>query len=249
MRLLLVRLSETDPNIARCCQQWMVERDKAWTAGDFSQGYANDAPGCLATWVSSDGHHHSMVTLSKCLDRGSAECSGKCAVRRCRSAAALQVTEDDSAHFRGEQGAELLLKDDGNAAVLALIGEWTESLVDSFATNRFGAFRNGDDREVASTLPSGLHNCDDSFQGEGELWQQDDICTTRDTGVERDPAGIAPHEFDEHDTVVTLGGGMESINGFRGRADCGVKPDGHGGPAHIVVDRFGYSDDAEPEMV
>ena len=61
----------------------------------------------------------------------------------------------------------------------------------------------------------------------------------RNAGVEGDVARVAPHHFQDHDSIVAGGGEVEPIEGFRGNVHGCVKPDRLFRGGHIVIDRFG----------
>ena len=55
--------------------------------------------------------------------------------------------------------------------------------------------------------------------------------------VQRDPAGVAAHDFDHHHAVMRLGRGVNLVVGSRG--DGGVEAEGDVGGRQIVVDVLG----------
>ncbi len=73
---------------------------------------------------------------------------------------------------------------------------------------------------------------------ERNLRNQDHIRVPRDTAIESDKAGIAPHHFHHHHPIMGLGGGMQAVNGLGGDADRRIEPEGNDGPPHVVVDGF-----------
>ncbi len=62
-------------------------------------------------------------------------------------------------------------------------------------------------------------------------------------GFERDPAGVAPHDFDHHDAVVRFGGGVDLVHRVGGGVDRGIEAEGDFGGGEIVVDGLGHADD------
>ncbi len=49
------------------------------------------------------------------------------------------------------------------------------------------------------------------------------VCTTGDAGMPCNPAGVTSHNFDDEYTVMTLRRRVQSIDGFSGNGDGGVK--------------------------
>ena len=43
--------------------------------------------------------------------------------------------------------------------------------------------------------------------------------------MERDPAGIAAHHFDDHDPAMRFGRGVQSIDRIGREVDCGIEPE------------------------
>ena len=66
-----------------------------------------------------------------------------------------------------------------------------------------------------------------------------------DSGVEGDPTGVAPHDFDDHDAVMGFGGGVDAVDGVGCDVDGGVKAEGDVGGGEVVVDGFGDADDGQ----
>src|SRR3984885_7961745 len=58
-----------------------------------------------------------------------------------------------------------------------------------------------------------------------------------------DPAGVATHHLDDQDPVVTLGGGMETVDRLGRDAQRRVEAKRHVGGPEVVVDRLRYADD------
>jgi hypothetical protein len=67
-----------------------------------------------------------------------------------------------------------------------------------------------------------------------------------DAGVERDPAGVAPHHLQDHHPVVALGRRVQPVDGIGGHGHRRVKAEGVVGGGEVVVDGFrdGHHGDA-----
>lgn len=75
-----------------------------------------------------------------------------------------------------------------------------------------------------------------------DFWDQDDIGAGGEACVEGDPAGVAAHELDDHDTVMRGGGGVHSIERFGRDMYRGLEPEGDVGAVEVVIDCFGHAD-------
>lgn len=60
--------------------------------------------------------------------------------------------------------------------------------------------------------------------------------------MQSDPAGVASHDFDDHDAVVTGGRGVYAVEGFGGDGDGGLEAEGDVGAEQVVVDGLGHTD-------
>ena len=63
--------------------------------------------------------------------------------------------------------------------------------------------------------------------------------------MKSDPAGVAAHNFDEHDAMMTFGGGVKTVDGLGSDDQGGVKTKSDFGGVEIVVDGFGDADDVD----
>ena len=88
----------------------------------------------------------------------------------------------------------------------------------------------------------------DGIESVGDFGNQNHVATARDARGEREPARGAPHDFEEHDTMMRGGGGVKFIDRFGGGRDGGVETEREIGAAHVVVDGFGDADDAQAEL-
>ena len=57
--------------------------------------------------------------------------------------------------------------------------------------------------------------------------------------MQRNPSGVATHNFHDQGAVMTFGGGVQAINGFGGDIDCCVKTERVVGSLKVVVDGLG----------
>ena len=64
-----------------------------------------------------------------------------------------------------------------------------------------------------------------------------------DAAPEGDPAGVAAHDFEHHDALVALAGGVEPVERVHHGGNRAVEAEGEGGGAEVVVDGFRHADD------
>ncbi len=77
----------------------------------------------------------------------------------------------------------------------------------------------------------------------GAFGDEDDVGAAGDAAVESDPACVAAHDLDDHDAVMSLGGGVYAVEGLADDVAGGVKSESVIGAAEIVVDGLGNADD------
>ena len=69
------------------------------------------------------------------------------------------------------------------------------------------------------------------------------MCASGNACLERDPARVAPHDFNHHDSVVRFGCGMDFVDRVGGGVQRGIEPESDFGGREIVVDGLGNADD------
>ena len=108
---------------------------------------------------------------------------------------------------------------------------------------RHRALGDDDDRVVRAlvvpVLDAGAHLVD----VERLLGHQDHVGAAGEARVRGDPPGVAAHHLDHHHPVVTLGGGVQPVDGVGGDLHRGVEPEREVGGRQVVVDRLGHTDD------
>ena len=67
---------------------------------------------------------------------------------------------------------------------------------------------------------------------------QDDGCTSSETGIHRNPSRISTHQLNDHDTIMTFGRGVKSINCIRGDLYRSVKSKREFSSKNIIVNCF-----------
>ncbi len=70
-----------------------------------------------------------------------------------------------------------------------------------------------------------------------------------DPGVQRDPAGVPPHDLDDQRAVVALRRGVQPVDGLHRDVHRGVEAERVVGGAQVVVDGLGHPDHLDPGLV
>ena len=178
-----------------------------------------------------------------------AQAGSQPAVKGRGAAAALQVSQNGDTRFNGALFLKILPHPHANAAQAAKVDIIPGNGVDLVLTQRPGAFGHGEDGEVGAAQGTGTYFGGDRFKFKRDFRNEDDICAPGHAGVEGDEAGVAPHDFQHHGTVVGLGRGMQAVKGFRGDAEGGVKAKSEFGDADVVVDGFGHADHGHTQVM
>ena len=76
-----------------------------------------------------------------------------------------------------------------------------------------------------------------------DLGYEDDVGSSCDAGVERDPPGIAPHDLHDDHPMVSLRRGVKSIDRVGCEAHCRVESERARRLGDVVVDRLWDADD------
>ena len=109
-----------------------------------------------------------------------------------------------------------------------------------------GTLGHGQNGEVRALLGAALHSLAHAVDVVGQLWQQDDVRTTGNAGVQGKPAGLVAHDLNAHHAAVAAGGGVDAVDDVRGDVHSGVEAEGHIGAVDIVVNGLGQADDVQP---
>ncbi len=89
----------------------------------------------------------------------------------------------------------------------------------------------------------------DLLQVVRDLRDQDDVGTAGHAGVQRDPAGVASHDLDDHDAAVRFGRGVQAIDRFGRKADRRVEAETARRADDVVVDRLRHADERDAFLV
>ncbi len=149
---------------------------------------------------------------------------------------------------------------DANFLICALSDGFTDEVADAEALgngavaldgvleNLLGnlyAFGKGDDGELLAEDVALVDVGADVLDGEGNFGNENDVSAAGDSGVQGNPSGVASHDFDDHDAMVRLGGGVDAVDGIGCDVDGGVEAEGDIGGGEVVVDGLGDADDGQ----
>src|SRR5690606_24264881 len=86
--------------------------------------------------------------------------------------------------------------------------------INGLSASRPGALGHDNNAELGPAPAAVFDLGADGIQVVGNLGDQDDIGPAGNPGFQGDPAGVAANQLDHHHPVVTLGGGVQAVNGF-----------------------------------
>ena len=115
------------------------------------------------------------------------------------------------------------------------------------AADRAGAFRDGDNRAPLALGLAGLAEFAKPPDVVGYLRNQDCVCAAGHSDEQCQPAGISPHQFDDHDPMVAGGRRMDSVDRLGTRFHGRREAEGDVGVHQVVVDRLGHADASHAE--
>jgi len=107
---------------------------------------------------------------------------------------------------------------------------------------REGSFGDNHDGCIRPTFVATGERLADLTDVEGFLGHKGDRGAAGDPGPGGDVAHVATHDLNDHDAIVRLGCGVESVNRIRGDLDSRVETEGALGAINVVVDRLGHAD-------
>ena len=111
------------------------------------------------------------------------------------------------------------------------------------------AFGDDDDAEARAQLVAVADALRDLLQVVGDLGNQDDVGATGDAAVQGDPAGVAAHDFDDHDAAMRFGRRVQPIDRVGREADGGVEAETARRADDVVVDGLRHADERNAFLV
>src|SRR4029453_1460892 len=94
-----------------------------------------------------------------------------------------------------------------------------------------------------------LNHAGDLVEIERNFRNQNNVRSSSDAAVQRDPAGMAAHYFDHHDSPVTGRRCMHSIECIHYDSDSRIESECCRSGLEIVVDGLGYADAIDPSFL
>ena len=179
------------------------------------------------------------------LDRVDAEPGGKHPVERSRRATALDVTEHRAASFLAGPLLDLAGQHLPHSAEPHM-AERVELLVagGEILADRVGALGDHDDGREPGLEPV-LHVSADALDVERALRDKDHVGAAGQARVQRDPACMPAHHFDDQRPVMAFRGRVQPVDRLHGDVHGGVEAERVVGGAEIVVDRLRHPDDGD----
>ena len=83
----------------------------------------------------------------------------------------------------------------------------------------------------------------------GDLRNQDDVRTTGDAGLKRNPSSVSAHDFHNEDAPVAFRSRMKLVERITRSVYSRVETKRNDCSVQVVVDRFGNSDDRDPFVI
>src|ERR1043166_1842078 len=236
-RLLLV--AKTDPDMPPGQDDPAVPRDQLVPADDFRERHAQD--------VGRPVHHAGAEVLcGEGAHRGGAESEREQAIEGGGRAPALEMAEHQAPRLLAGPPPDLvrhLLRNPAEPLRRAGPGLLAQHRPPPLGPRPFG--RHHDGEAPAALLPL-LDLLAHLVDVEGDFGNQDDVGASGKPAVQRDPARVPPHELNDEDPVVALGGAVDLVERVGRSADRGVEAEGGFGAGHVVVDGLGHPDDGDP---
>ena len=148
--------------------------------------------------------------------------------------------------FSGALG-NLARNDVANAAKLEFPA--FDIALDLLTVARPGAFGHDHERIQTARSVAFFNRSGDLVVIERDLRNQNNVCAAGDAAVERDPAGVTSHDFDDHDAFVAGRSGVQSIERVHHFGDGRIETERHRRRFNIVVDRFWNADAIDARLL
>ena len=122
----------------------------------------------------------------------------------------------------------------------------TSERVPPIGVRAFGGHDDAEARAPALALANALR---DLLEVERNLRNQHDVGAAGQARVERDPARVAAHHFDDHHAVVRLRRRVQPIDRVGRERHRRIESERHRRLDDVVVDRLGHADDGHAALV
>ena len=159
-------------------------------------------------------------------------------------AAALDVAKHRGAHVVSSAGFDLVA-DDLPDAVEGFVPEFVFFAFAKVHGSFLGqsAFGNADDAVLLPHLESAFHCLANISDIERHFGNHGVVRTASHAGMQRNPANVAAHDFNNQNTVVGFRRGVQPVNGVGGNGHGGIKTEGVVGSVDVIVNGLGNTND------
>src|SRR5581483_2910565 len=200
---------------------------------------------CRDDLAAAQRHHLAVLFLGNEFHGSRAEAGAQQAIEWRGRAAALHVTKHSYANFLLRAAPEHVSNQVANRT-----GARGGAPLDLELGPPLGGHDNtlghAHDGEGLPAALAALDEVADILEFERDFGDEDDVGAAGDAGFERDPAGIAAHNFHHHDAVMRLSGGEELVNGLNTGVQRGIEAEGDIGGGEVVVNGLGNAYDVQP---
>ncbi len=171
-----------------------------------------------------------------------------------RRAAALHVSEHGHAGLEAGAALDLGAKEradpaEPHEAVLVELVGGEHLVLLTTVEGQTSALGHDHDRESLTASVPGADHARDLVDGALDLWHEDAVRATGQSGGRGEPARVAAHDLDDHDPVVRLRGGAQAIDRIRRHLDGRVESERAVRADHVVVDGLRDAHDREAVRV
>src|SRR5690625_5075242 len=108
---------------------------------------------------------------------------------------------------------------------------------------RQSAFGNADNAVLLPHLEAAFHGFADIGDIERRFGNHGVVRPASHAGMQRNPADVAAHDFNNQNTVVGFRRGVQPVNGVGGNGDGGIKTEGVVGGVDVIVNGLWNTDD------
>src|SRR5260370_9889285 len=191
--------------------------------------------------------HRSEMSFVGQLDRFDAKARAENAIERSGRAATLQMPQHATARLLSSALRNLARDNvaDSSKSKFAVLG-LAFYLLTIFGSSAF--CYNNERAEITGSVTR-FDRSRDSVVIERDFRNQNNIGASCDSAVQRDPASMAPHYFDNHHAFMADGGGVQSAARVHHGMDCGIQSELHCRGFKVIVDGFGNSDAIDARLL
>src|SRR2546422_5678647 len=184
----------------------------------------------------AQAHHLSETTVGNEFHGRNSKARSQDAIERRWRPATLNVPQHADPHF---------LSSAGSNRVTHQIADRSSAAVFFQLRRKFDPLSHHHNREMfAKSFPFG-HILADSFDGERNLGNQNDVRSASNAGFQPNPARIASHDLDHHDAMVRLRRGMNLVYRLCCGMQRGIESKRNFGGTKIVVNGLGHTHDLQ----